>query len=107
VSLRKLTDEDKEHTYLTWRIIEWKVAYYMPEKVHPTWGTKFEVADDIYDQSEIRYLELCRKLGLPNTLVHKGYPGFEDVDHSRAMFEVDLTRPSVQLVMRRMSGPMQ
>jgi len=103
----KLSKEDEEHCLLTWRIIEWKIAYYMPEKVHPTWGRHFEVDDDTYDAYEQRYLELCRLLKRPNTLVHKGWAGFADVDHSQAMMEVDLERPSVQLVLRRMSGPKQ
>jgi hypothetical protein len=94
-----------ERVALGWRLIEWKLAYYLPEKVHASWGSDFTVTDEEYDRAEVRYLELSRLLGLPNTIVHKGYPGFEDVDSSDAMMEVDVKRPSVQLVLTKLGQP--
>jgi hypothetical protein len=99
----RLSKDAKEHIALSWRLIECKVAYYMPEAVHSSWGNKFVMDDGLYDQSEERYLELCRKLGLRNTIVHKGYPGFEDVPGD-GMMEVDVTRPSVQLVLKKLGS---
>jgi hypothetical protein len=93
----------REHTALCWWLIERKVAYYMPEAVHTSWGAHFVVADDLYDQAEKRYLTLCRELGHRNTIVHKGHPGFEDVPGD-GMMEVDDTRPSVQLVLRKLGA---
>lgn len=95
--------DTKEHNALSWWLIERKVAYYMPEAVHTSWGDTFVVADDLYDQQEQRYLELCRKLGRNNTIVHKKYPGFEDVPGD-GMMEVDVTRPSVQLVLKKLGS---
>lgn len=107
--------DQEEHTRLSWRLIEWKVAYYRPESVHFSRRKDYEVSDDDYDAAEVRYLTLCRKLGLPNTLVHKGWPGFEDMygTHGtypggkpmRPMMEVDEDRPSVKLVMAKLSSP--
>lgn len=100
-----LSAEDEEHTRLCWWLIERKVVYYMPEAVHSSrWGD-YTVSDDEYDAAEVRYLTLCRKLNQPNTIVHKGWPGFEDLDASRAMMEVDVDRPSVQLVMAKLGSP--
>jgi hypothetical protein len=77
----------------------------MPETVHPQRSEDYEIHDDLYDAAELRYLTLCRKLRAHNSVVHKGWPGFEDVDSSRAMMEVDESRPSVQLVMAKLSSP--
>lgn len=95
---------EKEHTALCWWLIERKVAYYRPEAVHTSWGKTFVESDDIYDQQEKRYLELCRILGHDNTIVHKGHPGFEDVP-GRGMMEVEEDRPSVQLVLKKLGAP--
>jgi hypothetical protein len=107
--------EQQERTRLSWRLIEWKVAYYRPDSVHFSRRADFEVSDEDYDAAEVRYLSLCRKLGLTNTLVHKGWPGFEDMYEPRGnypdgtpmgpMMEVDEDRPSVQLVMAKLSSP--
>lgn len=99
----RLTKDDKEHTRLGWWLIERKVAYYKPEALHTTRMHDYVVSDDEYDAAEVRYLELCRKLGLPNTIVHKGWPGFEDVE-DRSMMEIDATRPSVQLVLKKLGS---
>lgn len=100
----KLSSERLEHRALGWKLIEWKVAYYKPECVAESRRPDYVIDDDTYDAHEQRYLALCRKLKLPNTVVHKTYPGFEDVDYTNAMMEVDVTRPSVQLVMAKLGS---
>lgn len=99
------TTEEQERTQLGWRIIEWKVAYYKPECAHPQRRKDYEISDDDYDAAEVRYLTLCRVLGKRNSVVHKKWPGFEDVDCTEAMMEADETRPSVQLVMAKLGSP--
>jgi hypothetical protein len=99
-----LSADDQEHTALGWRLIEWKVAYYKPEVIHSSRLGDYEVSDEVYDAAEVRYLTLCRKLGLSNTVVHKGWPGFEDLVGPHTMMEVDETRPSVQLVMAKLGS---
>ena len=94
---------ETEFTKLGWWLIERKVAYYKPECVHEGWYGKYECSDDDYDAAEQRYLTLCRELGHPNTIVHKKYPGFEDVP-GEGMMEVDMDRPSVKLVVRKLSN---
>jgi hypothetical protein len=97
-----VTKKEREFIKLGWRLIELKVAYYKPEAVHESWLEKVTVSDDDYDAMEQRYLTLCRELGRRNSVVHKKYPGFEDVDYTDAMMEVDESRPSVQLVMHKL-----
>lgn len=97
--------EDQEFIRLSWKLIEWKAAYYQPECVHPSRLSDVTATDDEYDAAEVRYLTLCRKLDKTNTVVHKPYPGFEDLITERAMVELDETRPSVQLAMRKLSTP--
>lgn len=117
--------DEQEHTQLGWRIIEWKVAYYKPECVHPQRRKDYEISDDDYDAAEVRYLTLTRILQQrraadteyhrqfpgcegkypANSVVHKKWPGFEDVGYEEAMMEVDETRPSVQLVMAKLGSP--
>lgn len=90
---------------LSWKLIEWKLAYYKPEAIHPTRKKALTIDDDTYDAHERRYLWLVRQLGLPNTLVHKGYPEFPPMPYDNPMMEVDEERPSVQLVMKKMRTP--
>jgi hypothetical protein len=97
----------REHAALSWRLIEWKVAYYRPEYVHPTRMASVTVSDEQYDEAELRYLALCRELGQPNTVVHKAYPGYEDLVQEWSMMEIDEARPSVQLVLRKLSTPLR
>ena len=97
-----MTKKEREFVRLGWWLIERKVAYYKPELVHESWLEKVTCHDDDYDAGERRYLTLCRELGRLNTIVHKKYPGFEDLDFSHAMMEVDVSRPSVQLVIYRL-----
>lgn len=105
---------EEEFCALGWKLIEWKVAYYKPEFVHSSRFKDYDVTDEVYDAAEVRYLSLIRLLreanGTPdypiNTIVHKGWPWFEDLcNEGHAMMEVDMTRPSVQLVARKLSSP--
>jgi hypothetical protein len=100
-----LTAAEQEFIALSWRLIEWKVAYYKGDLVNPARRADYEVSDDEYDAAEVRYLTLCRKLNRRNTIVHKGWPGFEDVGTEHAMMEVDESRPSVRLVIAKLSSP--
>lgn len=110
----------KEFCALGWKLIEWKVAYYRPEAVHESRRADYEVSDETYDAAEVRYLTLCRKLQEVNakdplyadcgpyplnSVVHKGWPGFEDLVGPHTMMEVDEDRPSVQLVMAKLGSP--
>lgn len=114
MSVRR-TKVEKEFCELGWRLIDLKVAYYKPELVHESWLPKVTVSDDDYDVMEQRYLTLCRELQVKhakenpgstpypvNSNVHKRYPGFDDVGYDHAMMEVDMTRPSVQLVIHKL-----
>ncbi len=92
---------EKEHCILSWKIIEWKIAYYYPHLIHPSRIADHTVSDDEYDKAEVRYLELCKQLGKRNTVVHKIYPGYDDYQY--AMFEIDEKRYSVQLVIKKLS----
>ena len=85
---------------LTYKIIEAKVLYYNEELISPGYRKALRVSDDIYDQWEVEYLKLCKKLGYKNAVVHKVYAGLEDVP-GEGMMEVDFKRPVVHLVMRK------
>lgn len=102
----RLTKDEKEHIKLSWWLLERKIAYYRPEAVHENWGDKYISPDDEYDEAEVRYLTLCRKLGRRNTLVHKGWPGFADMllPPNTPMMEIDETRPSVKLVLAKLGS---
>lgn len=92
-----MSTDNRRYIWLSWRLIEWKLMYYYPEKVAEEFHEMLSISDDIYDQYELEYLKLCRKLNLPNTVVHKSYAGFKVMGDG--MFEVDTTRPCVQLVL--------
>lgn len=99
-------NDAEEFIALSWKIIEWKVAYYMPEAVHPSRRKDYEVSNETYDEAEVRYLSLCRSLGKHNSVVHKGWPGFEDLlepPHD-PMTEVDPERYSVRLVLAKLGS---
>lgn len=103
----KKSTPKQEHVKLCWKLIAYKVAYYQPESVHEQRKADYEIDDHTYDAYELRYLTLCRELGEQNTLVHKSYPGFEDMltrPHD-PMMEIDISRPSVQLVMMKLQSP--
>lgn len=109
VRQRKLNPGSKDNSgdrqryiALAYMIIEYKIMYYYPELIREGFRPGLTISDDEYDKLEIEYLSLCKKLGLPNTVVHKCYPGLdEETIDWREMFEVDFTRPVVHLVMRK------
>lgn len=96
------TRAERRHVELSWRLIEYKAMYYAPELVHASWHDHLTVSDELYDGLEVRYLGLCRETGRPNTIVHKAYPGYDDVPGD-GMMEIDRDRPSVRLVLRKLA----
>ena len=88
------------HVQLSWALIEFKVMYYRPGLVHRSWHEGLTISDERYDEMEVEYLRLCRKLNRPNTVVHKRWPGFGNL--GVGMMEVDEARPSVQLVINKL-----
>jgi hypothetical protein len=101
----RISKARQRHIDLGWKIIEWKLMYYRPEMVHPSWRADLTISDEDYDEAEQDYLYHCAKYKLPNTVVHKTYPGLEKIDYRHAMVEVDLSRPSVQLVVKKLGSP--
>lgn len=80
--------DKKEWVKLCWDLLEAKIIYYrFPQ--HCT------LPDSKYDEMEIEYLKGCREFKQANTLVHKGYPGFEDIE-DKSMMEIDESRESVK-----------
>lgn len=99
-----LEEKRKRWIQLGWRLIEWKIGYYYPEKVHESWGDALIIEDDEFDLYTREYLELCIALDEPNTVCHSMGGLKEDrVDllKGEGMMEVDFTRPSVKLVMKK------
>lgn len=95
-----------EYTKLSWTIIEHKLIYYHPEKVHESWRMFYAISDAEFDAMQQRYLHLCERLGHANTVCH-------NVTEEQAMFlgsgmmEIDLSRPCVKLVLHKLSQPMK
>lgn len=85
----------KRFVKLSWDILRYKVLYY--------YFYRSEISDDEYDILEQEYLKLCIKLNKENTLVHKVYPNISGYK-GNGMMEIDLTRPSVQLVINKIKG---
>jgi len=91
---------------LGWWLIERKLFYYYPDLVHKDWWKELTVPDDIYDEVERNYIKYVFALKLQNFNVHKTYYQWQDDEFQRhAMFEVDFTRPSVQLVCSKLGKP--
>lgn len=100
-------DEDRQEVnWLSWWLIERKIMYYYEHLIKASSKKKLEVHDAEYDKNETRYLELCKKLGIPNTVAHKSHD-FDDMFSEDpdaggpGMFEVDFNRPCVWLIMRK------
>jgi len=85
---------------LAYMLIEYKIMYYYPELIKEGYRHGLTITDHEYDALELEYLTLCKSLKQKNTVVHKAYPGFEDVA-GEGMMEVDFKRPVVHLVMRK------
>lgn len=95
-------DEFIEIAYL---IILNKIRYYHPEKS----DGRESIHDDQYDRFEMRYLQLCDILGLPNELVHKAYGKVGDWEippelDGHGMMEVDWEHDMVQAVYADMAN---
>lgn len=96
---KKPSKDMRRYIELSYRLIECKICYYYPELIKEGYRAQLEVHDDIYDQMEREYIDLCIKLGKENTVSHSGYRS-EEVK-GEGMFEVDFKRPAVHLVMRK------
>lgn len=80
-------------------LLEAKILYYQPPIELVDYAAEHTPSDQEYDRWEVEYLELCRELGVENTLVHKSWPGFEDVPGD-GMMEVDWSRPSADCALQ-------
>jgi len=72
---------ETRHIKLSWELLEHKVRYYILDS--PT------IQDAEYDKLEQEYVGLCEELGKPNTI--------------QSMVGVDLKRPSVQEVIKKLT----
>ena len=85
---------------ISWQLIEAKILYYCPpQEIMRVPHSHLLLTDQEYDALEQEYLELCVKLGKPNTIAHKGY---EKYGLSAGMMEVDMSHSSVQLAMQKL-----
>lgn len=75
---------NKRFIQLSWKIIEYKMAYYRPDLVHKDHMNKLTVSDVEYDSLENEYKNLADKLGLPAS--------------AHEMVGFDLERPCCNLV---------
>lgn len=95
-----LVEKRREYIKLSWKIIGYKLMYYYPEQVHPSWHFDLDITDHIYDIREKEYLRLCLELDEPNTVA-----GQTEVDgvsvRGEGMTELDLEKPSVQLALSK------
>lgn len=98
-------DKESRLNYLSWKIIEWKLMYYNPELVKPEFHSQLEIPDYEYDAREEEYVNLCLELNKPNTVAHKWSQSLDSPKlrslSEGTMVEPDLTRPSVQLVLKK------
>ncbi len=92
-----------DYNSLIWKIIEAKILYYQPDVEWKGGFVDSKMPTDAeYDMLEQSYLTLCRELEEENTLVHKTYPGFEDVVGD-GMMEIDWDDPDVKEVYEALS----
>lgn len=90
----------RRYIELTYRLIEYKIMYYYPELIAEAYQEHLTVSDETYDAMEMEYLRLCKSLGYKNTVAHKEYASIGEVP-GPGMNEVDFTRPTVHLVLRK------
>ena len=74
---------------LSWKLIAYRLAYYYPEKVHPSWKDSITITDSKYDYLERLYKSLCKLLNEPDTVA--------------SMVELDFSRPCVELAVKKYS----
>lgn len=73
---------------LSWRLLEHKLMYYNPEKVHSSWHPLLTVEDSVYDSLENEYNELAEKQGACKSVTQ--------------MVDFDFSRPSCKMVMKKL-----
>lgn len=54
------------YNYLRWKLLEYKLMYYCPDKVHPSRWADLTIEDIQYDSYEQEMLALDRDLGYNN-----------------------------------------
>lgn len=105
---------EHEFARASWSLIEHKILYYYPERVHPDWLDHHAITDTEFDKLEQKYIRLCRELGYKNTLSHKHphdvtitdeFDPRYDEGSENIMMEVDFSRPSVMAALYKMSKP--
>lgn len=86
---------------LSWKLIEWRMMYYYPDLVHESRHQDYEISDYLYDKREMDYLRLCKLFDTPAyTVLNR----LDETDLSGQQ-ELDFSRPSVQLVLKKLSSP--
>lgn len=94
-----MTDKER-FTQLSWDLLAYKLFYYYPEKVHPSWHEKLDIPDSDYDELEKEYLRLCLKLDTENYTA-----GQTEVDGvvvaGKGQTQLDETRHSVQQTFKK------
>lgn len=73
---------------LSWNLLEYKLMYYHPDKVHSSWHESLTIPDNDYDELENQYKDLARSLKVGMSVTE--------------MVDFDFDRPSCKLVLRRL-----
>jgi hypothetical protein len=89
---KKKTELEKELAEIATKILDAKILYFQPKKLSENFVNATLPSDEVYNAMERRYLNLCKRLNHPNTLVAEhaalsvgvGGPGMFEVDHARA-----------------------
>ena len=80
----------EQFVQLSWRLLEYKLMYYNPDRVHSSWNEALTIPDSDYDQLESQYKTLGNSLGLPLSVTE--------------MVDFDFSRPSCKLVMKKLAS---
>lgn len=84
-------EDYREFVKLSWKILEWKFAYYHPTLIKDAkTRKKYMIPDTEYDQHEAAYRKLAEKL--------------QEKPTASEMVDFDFDRPACQLVVRRLTG---
>jgi hypothetical protein len=75
---------------LSWALLEYKLAYYRPELVHPDNLSRYQIPDHTYDQLEATYKKICT--------ARRMKPSISE------MVDFDVTRGSSKMVMQRLAN---
>jgi hypothetical protein len=59
----------KRYIELRWKLLEYKAAYYLPEKVHPSRLKDLQIPDVTYDALELEMIALGKRLGLDSSRI--------------------------------------